>query len=55
VPYVAAVVDLEEGVRMMTNVVDCELDDVAIGMPLEVTYRHDEGWALPVFRPAANG
>ena len=28
VPYVAAVVDLEEGPRVMTNVVDCEFDDL---------------------------
>ena len=52
VPYVAAVVDLEEGPRMMTNVVDCDLDDVVIGMPLEVTFREQaEDLTTPVFRP----
>ena len=51
VPYVAAVVDLAEGPRMLTNLVDCDLDDVRIGMPLEVTFRDDGDFALPVFRP----
>lgn len=54
VPYVAAVVDLDEGVRMLSNVVDCELDAVAIGMPLEVTYRDEtDEVTIPVFRPRA--
>lgn len=54
VPYVAAVVDLAEGPRMMSNVVDCELDDLRIGMPLEVTFREETGeFSVPVFRPAS--
>jgi uncharacterized OB-fold protein len=54
-PYIAAVVDLAEGPRMMTNVVDAEPDDLAVGMDLEVTFRPvtDEITA-PVFRPAAS-
>jgi uncharacterized protein len=53
VPYIAAVVELEEGVRMTTDVVDCPLDEVAIGMPLEVTFRAiDDELSAPVFRPA---
>jgi uncharacterized OB-fold protein len=56
VPYVAAVVDLEEGPRMMTNVVECDLDDLAVGMALEVTFRDEtDEVTLPVFRPAAPG
>ena len=52
-PYVAAVVDLEEGPRMMTNVVDCQFDELRVGMPLEVTYRQEtEEITLAVFRPA---
>jgi uncharacterized OB-fold protein len=51
VPYVTAIVDLEEGPRMVSEVVDCPLDEVEIGMPLEVTYRDlAEGLKLPVFR-----
>jgi uncharacterized OB-fold protein len=53
VPYVAAVVDLDEGVRMLSNVVDCAVDDVVIGMRLEVTFRQEtDEVSLPLFRPA---
>jgi hypothetical protein len=53
VPYVAAVVDLDEGPRMMTNVVDCEFDALEIGMPLEVLFQEtSEDVTIPVFRPS---
>jgi uncharacterized protein len=52
VPYCAAVVDLEEGPRMMTNLADWEGVDLEIGMALEVTWREEtEEITLPVFRP----
>ena len=52
-PIVVAYVELEEGPRVLTNIVDCELDEVEIGMPVEVVF-HDtgEGRALYRFRPA---
>jgi len=47
VPYVVALVDLDEGPRMMTNVVDCAPDDVSIGQRVEVVFADDfEGIAL---------
>lgn len=56
-PYVLAYVELDEGPRLMTNIVapdDGKLDDsvLAVGLPVEVTF-HDtgEGSALPRFRP----
>jgi uncharacterized OB-fold protein len=53
VPYVAAVVDLAEGPRMMTNVVDCDADTLAVGMDLSVAYRDlDDEITIPVFVPA---
>ena len=53
VPYVAAIVDLEEGPRMMTNVEGCELDQLAIGMPLVVDFRAEtDEITAPIFRPA---
>ncbi len=53
VPYVAAVVDLEEGPRVMTNVVDCDFDDVFVGMELRVTFqRISDEISIPVFKPA---
>jgi uncharacterized protein len=51
-PYVLAVVDLEEGVAMLTNIVDCPPDAMRVGMPVEVTFLDVEGGSLPVFRPA---
>ncbi|MFB7221761.1 Zn-ribbon domain-containing OB-fold protein [Streptomyces sp. NPDC056227] len=54
VPYTAAVVDLAEGPRMMTEIVDCEESALAIGMELRVAFRQEEGCeAVPVFRPEA--
>ena len=53
VPYVAAVVDLEEGPRAMTNVVDCDFESLRVDMPLQVAFRAaDDDVTLPVFRPA---
>jgi uncharacterized OB-fold protein len=55
VPYVAAVVDLEEGPRMMTELTGIEPADAQIGMPLEVEYRNlTDEVAVPVFRPAGD-
>ena len=54
VPYVAAVVDLAEGPRMQTNVVDCAFDALAAGMELEVVFQEtSEDFTIPVFRPVA--
>lgn len=52
-PYVAAVVELEEGPRLMTNIIDCPVDDVRIGMALDFTTRPAEEFAVPVFRPVS--
>jgi len=54
-PYAIAVVELEEGPRMMTNIVECAQTPEALllDMKLEVTFRCiDEEISLPVFRPA---
>jgi uncharacterized protein len=54
VPYVAAVVDLEEGPRVMTNVEGCAFDDLAIGMRLMVDFKAiSDDVTIPVFRPVA--
>lgn len=53
VPYVAAVVDLAEGPRMMTNVVDTPFEELAVGMPLRVTFMPiSDDYTIPVFVPA---
>jgi len=52
-PYVLAYVDLEEGPRLLANLVDCEPADVRIGMPVRVAFAPTEGeFPAPVFRPA---
>ena len=52
VPYIAAVVDLEEGPRMMTNVEGIEPEALAIGMPLVVDFRVEtDDITAPIFRP----
>ncbi|MHB8464687.1 MAG: Zn-ribbon domain-containing OB-fold protein [Acidimicrobiales bacterium] len=52
-PYIAAVVDLEEGPRVMTNIVGCEPSALRIGMPLEVDFVElTPDISAPVFRPA---
>ena len=52
-PYVVAVIELEEGVRMISQVVGCGPDRVAIGMPVEVVFEDvSDTIALPKFRPA---
>jgi uncharacterized OB-fold protein len=54
-PYVIAIVELAEqpGLRFTTNIVDCDPDEVTIGMPVTVTFEPIDGalW-VPVFRPA---
>jgi uncharacterized OB-fold protein len=53
VPYVAAVVDLAEGPRMMTNVEGCEFDQLRVGMALRVGFRPiSDDFTIPVFTPA---
>jgi uncharacterized protein len=54
VPYVAAIVELEEGPRMMTNVVDCDHDALRPDMPVELRFMEiSEQYSLPVFTPVA--
>jgi uncharacterized protein len=55
VPYVMAYVELEEGVRMLTNIVGCTPEEVKIGMPVEVTFNDaTPELSFPLFRPAKN-
>ncbi|GAA2883166.1 OB-fold domain-containing protein [Streptosporangium fragile] len=51
-PFVVAVVELPEGVRIVGNVVDCPASEVGIGMRVRVTYRRmDDELILPVWAP----
>ncbi|MEY3740504.1 MAG: hypothetical protein RLZZ192_1180 [Pseudomonadota bacterium] len=51
-PYVVAYVELAEGPLMLTNIVDCSLDELKIGTPLQLTFSPlSSGHFIPVFRP----
>ncbi|MER5645583.1 bifunctional MaoC family dehydratase N-terminal/OB-fold nucleic acid binding domain-containing protein [Streptosporangium sp. NPDC002524] len=51
-PFVVAVVELPEGVRIVGNVVDCDASRVGIGMPVRLTYRQmDDELILPMWVP----
>ena len=53
VPYAIAYVRLTEGATMMTNIVDCDFDDIRIGMPVKLVFRNSpEGYPLPMFTKA---
>ncbi|KAB2339094.1 hypothetical protein F8566_49000 [Actinomadura rudentiformis] len=52
-PYVVAVIDLDEGVRVVGNVNGCAPEDVSIGMPVQVVFeRVDDDLTLPQWIPA---
>jgi len=53
IPYVAAIVELDEGPRMMTKIVDCEPAQLAIGMRLRARFEPlDDEVTIIVFEPA---
>jgi uncharacterized OB-fold protein len=53
VPYVAAIVELDEGPRMMTRLVDCEADAIEMGMRLSARFEPlDDDVTIVVFQPA---
>ncbi|HEY8517102.1 MAG TPA: OB-fold domain-containing protein [Candidatus Binatia bacterium] len=55
VPYPVVVVELEEGVRVLSNLVDCPREKITIGMPVEVTFEElSPEVTLPKFRPRAS-
>jgi hypothetical protein len=52
-PVLAALVDLDEGIRLVSNLVEIDTADIEIGMRLEVLFvPAAEDRAVPVFRPA---
>jgi uncharacterized OB-fold protein len=53
VPYVAVIVDVDEGWQMLSNLIGCDVGDVEIGLRVEVDFHPIEGgFQLPYFRPA---
>ena len=51
-PYNVAIVQLEEGPYLVTNILGCNAEELRIGMPLEVVFEDiDESISLAKFRP----
>lgn len=50
-PFIVAIIELEEGVRMMSRIIDAPRERVAIGLPVQVTFETvGENITLPYFR-----
>ena len=53
-PYVLAVVALEEGPHMLTNLVECATEDIRVDMPVAVRFeRIDDEFTVYPFGPAS--
>jgi uncharacterized protein len=53
-PVPAVLVELEEGVRLVSQMIDIDPHEIRIGMPVEVAFEPTkDGFAVPVFRPRA--
>jgi len=53
-PYVVAIVELDEGAFLLTNLVDCDPAALTIGQRVEVAFRKmSDAITLPYFKPAA--
>jgi uncharacterized OB-fold protein len=51
-PYNVVLVELEEGIRLISNLVDCANEEISIGMPVSVCFEDlSEEISLPMFRP----
>ena len=55
-PYMLAIIDMDEGFRLMTNVRNCAADEVRIDMRVQIRFepRGDDGRRIPIAEPLAN-
>lgn len=51
-PYIFAVIELDEGIKIPANIIDCLPEQIVVGMPVETTFKYEGGKKLPVFKPA---
>ncbi|HJL60493.1 MAG TPA: Zn-ribbon domain-containing OB-fold protein [Pseudomonadales bacterium] len=52
VPYVVAWIDLDEGPRLLSNVIDVAPEEVSIGQRVELTWEEHDELNIPLFKPA---
>lgn len=50
-PYVVAIIKLEEGVRLVSNVIGCPPEEVYVGMEVQVIFESESDFILPRFTP----
>ena len=56
IPYVMAIIELSEGVKVVTNIINCDPESVEVGMPVKVTFVPvTDDITLPYFEPAVAG
>ena len=54
IPYITAIIEMEEGPHILTNVIGCSSDQVRCDMPVEVVWEDiTEGFSLPKFKPVS--
>ncbi len=53
-PYVVALVELEEGPRLISNIVGCTPQEVAVDMPVQVRFEETGDFRLPLFAKAGD-
>jgi uncharacterized protein len=51
-PYAPVIVDVDEGFQMLSNIIDCDTSDLAVGMRVRVAFQDVGTMKLPYFRPA---
>ncbi|MDF2368519.1 Zn-ribbon domain-containing OB-fold protein [Sneathiella sp.] len=54
-PYVLALINLDEGVSTMMNVIECDVEDVHIGMDIELTFELRGEQYIPQAKPISKG
>lgn len=54
-PRVVVLVELDEGVRLVSNLIDAEADTLEVDLPLELCFVEQDGRRLPHFRIARSG
>jgi len=52
-PYTLAYIDLDEGIRIMSRIVECDPADIEIGMSVEVVFIQRDDFMLPYFKPVS--
>ncbi len=51
-PYVVVIIELEEGWHILSNLIDCEFDDINLGMAVIVDFKaYTDEITLPLFKP----